>query len=401
MGRRISRRTFLNGALISAAGLGAFLYGDEATGMISGALDARQAWRTASLSNDQFLAAKAAAFERVVLGFSFAPEQWSEAAEAAGEPLRALDFCTRELGLNEARLGIRWDRVAQADGSVDLRPYRPYLDYCFSHGLNLCLNVGPIRTFRWPEDRVPPFVLSSLARVPAHGETIEWGSPLAAAAMSYLDVLVDQLLAEYGSQIAHLASIQPENESFQSFDRNAWSVSSGYMTNLIYELNQRLPDVPVLVTSAGRPALAEITDIFEDLLGKGERFQGRLVSGFDYYYATPRHDEIPLHRYIDPIALAFHFPSAKTCAANIADSRAAGFRIEVSEGQAEPYAQVTAPGNSVQDFRFMLLRCAENALDPEQMSILRIWGVEELAKKALANQTTEQHEEIFDLIRRM
>ena len=49
----------------------------------------------------------------------------------------------------------------------------------------------------------------------------------------------------------------------------------------------------------------------------------------------------------------------------------------------------------------MLLRLAEKALDPRERSVLRIWGVEAMAKKALAKQTTAEHDQIFDLIRRL
>jgi hypothetical protein len=400
-GYRLSRRSFLAGALGGSTGLGALFYGGEAVGATLGAIEVAQAWQVASLSNDRFLTEKGAVFTRTVLGCSFAPERWSDQEQAEGSPLRALAFCVQDLGLREIRLAIRWDRVGQANGSVDLAPYRPYLDYCFQHNVNVCLNIGPLRTFRWPEDRVPRTVLSSLGRIPAQGASITWGSPVAEAAMGYLESLMDKLLVEYGSQITGLSSVQPENESFQGFDEHGWTVSSNYMKGVIYLLDQRLPDVPILVTSAGRPALAQITSLFKELLRENQGFRDRLVSGFDYYYATPRHDRIPLHRYLDPIALAFHFPSAKSCAENLKDARTIGFRVEVSEGQAEPYAHITAPGNSIQHFRFMLLRCAERVLDPRETSILRIWGVEELARRVQTGQTTDQHSQIFDLIRRL
>jgi hypothetical protein len=219
--------------------------------------------------------------------------------------------------------------------------------------------------------------------------------------MDYLDQLLERLISEYGNQITQMAAVQPENESFQGFDQQGWRVSSEYMRNLVHELNRRLPDVPIIVTSAGRPALNEICDLFSELLQDRARFPAGLVSGFDYYYSTPRHNQIPFHRYLDPIALAFDLPSAKTCADNLRDARAIGFGIEVSEAQAEPYAHVTGPGNSAQDYRFMLLRCAAKVLDPLQTSILRIWGVEEMAKKALSGQTNDQHQAIFDLTRRL
>jgi hypothetical protein len=239
-----------------------------------------------------------------------------------------------------------------------------------------------------------------LKQRPHKGNEVQWGSPLAEAASDYLDRLLDKLLAEYGDEMQRVI-VQPENESFQSFDERRWNVSQEYMRNVIHQIDSRVPGVPILVTSAGRPALRKITELFEGLMREGDRFKGRLISGFDYYYSTPEHNKLPLDRYLDPIALAFSIPPPKTCAENIEDSRRVGFRIEVSEGQAEPYAHITAPGNSVQDYRFMLLRCAGKALDREQPSVLRVWGVEALAKKALGGKTTPEHEAIFDLTRRL
>lgn len=399
--RRLSRRGFLSLGTFGAIGAGSYLYGKEGIGAARCAFEARDAWRLAALPNEAFLERTRFVFARARLGCSFAPEEWNDAQNAAGDGLRALDFCVRELGLREVRIGIRWDWVERPDGRLDLGLYRPFLDYCFDQGVPLCLNVGPLRTFRWPEDRAPGFILERLKRVPRRGETIDHDSPLTDHAVSYLGRLLDLLVREYGDHARRLSAVQPENESFQGFDERSWRVTQAYMVRVIEVIDAFLPGAPVLVTTAGRPALDEITRLFEHLLRKSERYQGRLISGFDYYYSTPNHNKLPFDRYLDPIALAFDFPSARTCAQNIADARRVGFRIEVSEGQAEPYAHVTAPGNSVRDLRFMLLRCADKVLDPLQVEPLRIWGVEYWAKKQHAGWATAEHAAMFDLVRRL
>lgn len=367
--------------------------------MVRGGIESVDAWGDAGLDNASFLAKNASVFQRVTLGCSFSPEEWG--GRQQDEALRSLDYCVRELGLREVRTAIRWDRAARADGSIDLAYYRPFLDYCFDNKVSLSLNVGPMRTFRWPEDRAPGWVLASLPKVPAHGTTLDWGDPLAVTAVEYVARLIESLKREYGEEMLRLASVQPENESFQGFDQHSWRVTRRYMRELILRLDELLPGVPVLVTTAGRPALVDITTVFEELLAHHSGFEGRLISGFDYYYSTPNHNRIPFHSYLDPIALAFAFPSAKTCDENLQDSRSVGFRIEVSEAQAEPYSHVNAPGNSARDFRFMLLRCADKVLDPQQASILRIWGVEKLTKRIFAGETTSEHTTICDLVRRM
>jgi hypothetical protein len=397
----LSRRSFLGAAVggLAFAGLG-LGGGDEALRMGRGALAIQRAWRVASLDNGAFLAEKASVFRNVVLGCSFAPEQWNEAERANGGALAALRFAVEDLGIDQVRLGIRWDHVAREDGSVDLSFYRPYLDYLFEKVARVCLNVGPIRTFRWPEDHVPGFVLSRVS-LPANGARVEPGTPLAGEALTYLDRLLDNLLSEYGEDVRNLAAVQPENEPFWPFGAHDWRMSSAYLRQVVLEIDRCLPSVPILLTSAGRLNLDTITGFFQEMVANEERFRGRFVSGFDYHYKTPRIMAYPLVHHLDPIAFAFRFPPAKTCEANIRDSRDAGFAIEVSEGEAEPTGKITSPGNSARDFRFMLLRCAEEVLDREKPSVLRIWGIEHLAKKALGGEAGPEHLQMVDLIRRL
>jgi hypothetical protein len=107
-------------------------------------------------------------------------------------------------------------------------------------------------------------------------------------------------------------------------------------------------------------------------------------------------DSFPIIRHFDQIAYAQ--PFATTCEQHIADSRSIGFRIEVTEGQAEPYDYFKQPGNSARDFRFLLLRCLDKVFDPQAPALLRIWGVEELTKKMLHGEVTDEHRQIIELI---
>ena len=140
-----------------------------------------------------------------------------------------------------------------------------------------------------------------------------------------------------------------------------------------------------------------VRDLFVSLLEAEPRFAGRLVSGFDYHFRTPLRDSVPVARYFDQIAYAR--PFAPTVEANIRESRMLGYRIEVTEGQAEPYGQFLTPGNSAKDFRFLLLRLAEKVFDPAAPKLLRVWGLEELARKALLGAFTAEHAQIVQLIR--
>jgi hypothetical protein len=107
-------------------------------------------------------------------------------------------------------------------------------------------------------------------------------------------------------------------------------------------------------------------------------------------------DSVPIVRYFDQLAYAR--PLAPGLAEHQREARMLGFRIEVTEGQAEPYGKFTEPGNSARDFRFLLLRCLEKVLDPSAPKLLRIWGVEELTKHMLRNELTREHHQIIEMI---
>jgi hypothetical protein len=394
--RGISRRDFLG---LTALGVFGFT-GGELVGLGREAIEIRQAWALASRGSDRLLASRARDFERLTLGTSFAPEQWGFDGRRVGQAFAALRFGVEELGMREVRLGFRWNRVERRNGGIDFRYYEPFLDYCFNHDVNVCLNVGPIKTFRWPEEHVPDFVLRGVESYPAKGDLVEADSAIADEAIGYLERMLDSLFAHYGHDaLGRVQMVQPDNEPFYALGLLEWRMTSSYMRRVIDAIDAYFPDRPILVSSAGRLNLNEIQQLFFDLKGEGERFRGRMVLGFDYHYRTPLRDSYPVVRHLDPIAFSRFFET--TCEENIRVSRSTGYKIEVTEGQAEPYGYLTAPGNSARDFRFMLIRCLDKVLDPREPALLRVWGVEELAKRALRGDMAQDHREIVELIQRV
>jgi hypothetical protein len=391
---KLTRRQFLRRSLTSAAGLGLAVGAVESGRKGLDLLELHRTWEAAARPNAWFLASQADRLLRLTLGSSFAPEQWPLERAAQREALTALDHVVNDLDVRQLRLGVRWSRAVDGAGRVDLGAYRPFIDRCLKSGVDVCLNVGPVRTFRWPEEHVPQAVLESLDDVPATGATFGLQTPLAGAALAYLERLLDALREDYGP--AAIRGVQIENEPFYPLGRRRWRMSPAYLEAVAGRVDAAFPDAEVLVTSAGRLDLHSVRDLFIRLLGSNPRFAGRLVSGFDYHYKTPLRDSFPVIRYFDQIAYAR--PFAPSCEENIRDARAIGFRIEVTEGQAEPYEQFSAPGNSAKDFRFLLLRCLDRVLDPRQPALIRIWGVEELAKKMLRGALTDEHRQIIDLI---
>ena len=384
-----SRRDFLK----RAAAFGAFAAGFggiEAARKAGDLWQQHQTWAEASRPNAEFFDRNAADLARLKLGGSFAPEQWPRDEAGQRGALTALDLSLRELGTRQLRLGLRWNRVDSAAG-VDLAPYRPVIDYCFANGVDLCLNLGPIRVFRWPEEHLPPGMA-----LPPQGSTIDPGSSLAESALDYLNRLLVALGREYGATLDAVRLLQVENEPFFALGSRRWRMSEDYVAAAARAVSMAMPGAGLLVTSAGRLNLEEVRSLFQRLRAEEPLLAGRLVSGFDFHYKTPLRDSFPVIRHFDQVAYAT--PLAASLSRHVWDSRDLGFGIEVSEAQAEPYGKFQTPGNSARDFRFLLLRCLDSVLDPQRPALIRIWGLERLTERMLSGDLTAEHRDIIQII---
>jgi hypothetical protein len=385
----LSRREFMKrGVALGAfaAGFGGLAFARKAGDLY----EQHSAWAEASRPNSEFFARHAAELARLRLGGSFAPEQWP--ADAAGQrrALDGLDLAVGELGMRHLRLGLRWSRLATGS-DVDLSPYRPLIDASFEKGADLCLNIGPVRVFRWPEEHVPPGV-----ELPAHGTTVGLGSPLADAALAYTERLLAALHREYGAAPENLGFVQIENEPYFALGPHRWRMSEDYLVKVAKLVDDAMPRAGLMVTSAGRLNLDEVRRLFARLVRERPALAGRLVSGFDFHYKTPLRDSFPVIRHFDQVAYAT--PFAETLARNVWDARDLGFGIEVSEAQAEPYGQFQSPGNSARDFRFLILRCLREVLDPQAPGLVRLWGLERLVQRMRSGELTEEHRGIIEII---
>ena len=389
----MNRRQFLKGSLVTAAKLGAGIAFVEAGRKGLDLLELHDTWAAAEVDNETFFATHARLLDGLELGGSFAPEQWSLDERGGERAMRGLELAVHELDVRRMRLGIRWRRALDGDGAVDLGAYRPYIDYCLKNDVEVCLNVGPIRTFRWPEEHVPRRVYESVGSLPPVAATVRPRDEIAQAGLRYVEELLELLRREYGTAFP---IIQVENEPFYELGRHRWILGREHLVEVAHRVDDVFPEASLLITSAGRLNLHSVRGVLETLLSEGARFEGRLISGFDYHYKTPERDSVPVVRYFDQLAYAR--PLAPGLAEHQRDARSLGFPIEVTEGQAEPYGKFKEPGNSARDFRFLLLRCLEKVLDPEAPKLLRIWGVEELTKHMMRNDLTDEHRQIIEII---
>jgi hypothetical protein len=382
--------------LVGAGRFGAFFTVFELARKSFGLIEQHNTWELAAKGNEAFFEHNAERIASLEIGGSFAPEQWELDAAGQAQAMAALNVAVRDLDMKQLRLGLRWSRVHSENGP-DLTPYRNVLDYCFANGVSVCLNPGPIRTFRWPEEHVPEAVLASLAAVPDSGATITPEMPLAQASLEYAEKLITTLQHEYSAEdLSAVRMLQVENEPFYPLGEHAWILGPDYLREVAHRLHGAFPQADIMITTAGRLNMKVIRDVLFSLRQDDASYEGKLVSGFDFHYRTPNRDSYPVIRYFDQITYAR--PGVGGTNDNIIDSREVGYRIEVTEGQMEPYGHFQQPGNSSTDLRYMLQRTFDHVLDPEQPALVRIWGVEELTKKMLAGELTDEHRRIIELI---
>lgn len=346
-----------------------------------------QARADSFLTNDQFLAQFQHQFGQTKIGCSIKPEHFTADEYERKLNIQTAKFAVEELGMREVRIGIRWNRVQLSAAHFSLDYYRELLDYCFANRLPVCLNVGPIKSIGWPEEHVPQFIS---ARPPVKA-VIDSTTELAKLGADYLHILITLLRQEYGPELETTTTLQADNEPFFRFGEQRWTFTSRYVSDTILNLHTNFPYHKLLISSAGRNNLHQILPLFDQLKIDYQQ----LILGYNYYYKLPEPQRIPVLRQLDNLFTAtpwhLHMAHVKQEAAR------KGFAIEVSEAQAEPWTTVTSPGNSAQEFRFVLLRCVREVTSPN--STIRYWGIEELAKKHIHNQLNAEHYQIIELIK--
>ncbi len=143
---------------------------------VHGQIDAA---RQAKQPAPSFLEANQDRLRMVRLGSTFSPDHYHHLLSFQGiherqaqqrSALAGLDFVHRELGIDAIRLPIRWNRTISRDGRrLDMQRYEPYLDSLIKRKARICLNFGPIKAARWPEDHVPDWLPEIRRALPVKG----------------------------------------------------------------------------------------------------------------------------------------------------------------------------------------------------------------------------------------
>jgi hypothetical protein len=291
--------------------------------------------------------------------------------------------------LRHIRFALRWNKILQDDGSLSLEYYEPFFAIMEEYSdLQICLNIGPIKTTDWPEVHVPRHILESY-------DTPHWPSelpvshPLTKAAGNYLHSLCSLLRSSLNqSLLDSITILQLNNEGYNPFgeDRIVMSINSELYFESI--ASTYFPDRSILFNSAGRLQTKKI-------LKTQTRLTNPSILGIDYYYHTPDND-YPILRDIDVLNLPFIWtPRMKSVIRTLQNT---GNTLEITEAQMEKWGHITYPGESKVSFESMLIRLAK--LKPVHQShlLVRIWGAELFAHTFVTNSNTTQHKELLTYI---
>jgi len=315
-----------------------------------------------------------------VLGASFSPEYCER---IGGKPLELLRIVSTELGINDIRLGLRWN-VIDSKEKLSLEYYDRYLQYLFKNRCNITLNIGPIKVFRWPEEHIPKSLHSLKIN------TVTSNCELAKYSFEYLDRLLRLIKKEYGDRLNDIV-FQLDNEPFYRFGELGITMSNGYILETVRILNGYFPNNRILFSSAGRKNLRRVIKIF-DLINEEKILKYEsLILGFNFYFNLPNRKKINPLKSFTPLYMNINRLK------EIQKNR--GFNLEISEGQFEPWGVANTPGNSYSDFLYLLDSCIEYFPKDYRYKLIRLWGVEELALKMQRKELTSQHIEIIKSIK--
>lgn len=345
----------------------------------------------------------AIAARRIRVGCSFAPEQFEVTPGDGGAfALQALRVAVEDYGIADLRIGLRWNHLA-LDGQRLTDYYDALLEYCFTAAgvEHVCLDLGPIKTFRWPEVHVPDAILASLSSPPPRGAAIEPESELAQVSFEHFARALQHVGERYDGRKSVSFCF---NEAFHSFGPLGWTMTERYVAALVHMVERcgYFPDAGFVVNSSEGRQLDRIADFFESLVRMTPELTGRLTSGFDLYPFLPAGSAVPVLRAALQRVRATWLRAGDPAGRSIrrANVGAARYRIEVTEAQTEPWGAEQTVGNSLPHYQHVLAECMDRILNPRQArSVIRMWGVEHQLERVLGGTGVPANRQILELTR--
>lgn len=369
-----------------------------------------QAHKDKNLSSQEFFQKYKSELSKTKIGCSFNPEHWVFYKEAdspfvtssdkhrAVLVMQAAKFIIEDLKIKDIRLSIRWSEVYK-NGNIELDYYKELFNYILNQEVKVTLNVGPIKTMRWPEETVPEDILHKLKNRPAKGDTIKLDSELGKISIVYLQALLQKLKSKFTpKQLEKITTFQTNNEAFNKFGQYSWTMSGELELKFVEIVNQEFPNKSFLFNSAGRNDLNKVINLINSLHEILNKPFSDFIVGYNYYFKVPQTAKNFILKYFDNLWIAI--PGSMSTSTLKKISKKKGFAIEVSELQGEPWIGINAPGNSLSDFQYSLIRSIQAILNvsEKEESIIRYWGIEDLVVRHLYKQYNAEHKKIFALI---
>ena len=336
----------------------------------------------------------------ITVGCSFSPEHCESLGNIGASPLDVLRIAVEDYGISDIRLGLRWSTLAP-DNEAFSDYYDPYIDFCLNsaHVRRVLFDIGPIKTFRWPEVHVPEIVLSRLSPPPPTGSAIGPTDPIATQSYAHAGRALDYLAQRVERSNEQTRVGFAFNEPFHSFGPRGWTVNEDYLSELVTLIQHAgFGSAEFLLTSSEGLQLGRIASFFERLLAADPTLAGRLTSGYDLYPFAPTSRVTGAIRTVRRLfpALTGQWRSASR---SIAQAQALGYDIEVTEAQAEPWNPAPDVGDSLRHFERVLGESITYVLNPQQpASVIRMWGIEHQITRRLGG-SGGQNAAILDLTR--
>ncbi len=316
------------------------------------------------------------------LGISFRPLQ---AAELGLDPQAALGRLLA-YPFPLIRLAAYWNRLEPRPGALDAAELDRQLDAAEQAGKQVIVCTGPVKSFGYPEFFVPPHHLPE--PLPERTLITPASHPrLLAASCAFVTRLVER----YRDRSAIIAW-QVEHEAADPLGmEHSWRLSREFIQNEVAAVRAADPGLPVLMNgflpASGPVALQQHWRTRDQ--GDSLAMAGQLadVVGIDFY---PRHALFaagPLSAYLDgsPARSRLRRRPYPRPGPVLDQARAAGQRLLIAEGQAEPWEAVTTPPSPQQQAMYSCRpedviatysQCLGWAGDDVVMDAYLFWGAE-------------------------
>ncbi len=324
----------------------------------------------------------------VEIGCTFTPEKCPD----QNLSLESFEYCLRVLNIKQLRFPLRWNSIQKDDGSLDLSAYLPYFEVMEKFDdLQICLNLGPIKTTDWPEIHIPQFVLKDLPKVPTWPFELPLDHKLVDTSSQYLDNLCALLTQKLSAKVIDsITIIQLNNEAFNPFGEPRIVLSPMSELHFAKICSKYFKNKQYLFNSAGR---LQVNKILKTLNLFERNGFGKNILGIDYYYHTPTNLRFPN---LDPlsVSMAHNFGMQKL----VNKLSKQNFDLEFSELQMEKWGEITHPADSLESLKYALTRSTQYLPTHQKKLTVRLWGVEILACKILSNQLEGEEVEMVKVI---